>query len=128
MNKVVKIGLLGLIGVGIFSAGSYSEATGDWMTTVINNANSELGSAGYQTKTDLITNSDADIQATMQASLQPEIDAQEAELRRLLEEYYNLKLQGLTESPEYLQVQAQIATIRESILARYKAEIDAVFQ
>ena len=131
MRKGLKVVGIALVGVGLFAAGSLTgEKTGastDWMTNAINTANSEIGSAGYQKKTEIVTNADADINAKIMSEVQSEVDAKELELQALLEQYYQMKLNGLTDTPEYATILSQIETIQQGVFDRYKAEIDAVF-
>ena len=129
MKKGFKIvGALALAG-GVFAAGSLFSgsfgASGDWQTNAINTANSTMGSAAYNKKTELIEGADEDINATVLEELS--LEERQLELQRLLDEYYNLKLQGFTGSDEFKALEAQIQLIQDDILNRYKTEIDNVF-
>lgn len=125
-KKLLIIGGI-VAGLGIaFGAGSFvTQAGTDWQTNAINQANSEMGAAAYDKKNELIAGADTDITRTAIAELS--IEERQAELQRLLDEYYQLKLQGLTESETFKALEAQIQTIQNSILDRYKKEIDTVF-
>lgn len=63
----------------------------------------------------------------MKESLSPEIQAQQDELQRLLEEYYQMKVDGLESTAEYKELENQIEIIKQDVLTRYKSEIDSAF-
>jgi ribosomal protein L29 len=132
MKKSFKVAFVTTLAVGVFSAGFfgkdvYTKATSDWKTNVINQANSELGSVAYSKKEELKASAVEDINAKVQDELSGDIESQKAELERLLEEYYQMKLNGLSNTSDFKTIEAQIATIKESILKRYQDELDAVF-
>jgi hypothetical protein len=129
MKKFAKIGL-GVLATGVvFGAGllasDYTKATTDWKTNAINQANSSMGESAYNEKSKLISGADADIQSTVIEKLS--IEDRQKELQRLLDEYYDLKIQGLTGSQSFKDLEAQINAIQSDILTRYKKEIDQVF-
>lgn len=127
MKKKFLFGGLGVVLLaGAFLAGSYVNGAADWKSEVINSANTELGRAGYNKKQELLNDPNA-ITNGMKNALLPEIEAQQKELERLLEEYYQLKLKGLTSSDQFKDIEKRIAEIRQSIFERYKKEIDQAF-
>ncbi|WP_226087488.1 hypothetical protein [Mesobacillus sp. S13] len=127
MKKTGKIAGV-ILGVGIvFAAGTFTGATTDWFSNAVNTANSTIGKAGFDKKTELIANSDADINVKIVQEIGVKIDAEEVELQALLDEYYQMRLDGLTESQRYQDLEAQIDAITNNVYERYKQEIDAVF-
>ena len=127
MKKKVGIILTVLVLVsGAFYVGNNTKATFSWDTEAVNEANKELGATGFNKKTEIVEN--ADIAGEMLAVLDPKIEAEKAELERLLEEYYQMKLDGLTEGEEFKALEARISTIRDNIYNRYTSEIDALFE
>jgi hypothetical protein len=132
MNKKVKIGGVILATGLVFSGGFfgqqiYTKATTDWQTNAINQANSDLGATGYQKKTDLVNSSSTDINNKINSQISSEVEAQKADLEKLLDQYYQMKLDGLTDTAEFKALEAQIVQIKENILARYKTDIDSAF-
>lgn len=128
MKKKLMIISGALLGAGIlFAAGTYTGATADWQAISVNSANSQI----YQTATDktnqLVTSSKTDISNTAQQQLDAEVQAKKDELSKLLDQYYQLKLQGLTDSAQYKQVEAQITSIENDALTTYKKQIDQAF-
>ena len=63
----------------------------------------------------------------MKTVLDPKIAEEQAELERLLEEYYRMKVEGLTDSPEFKKVEADIEKIRQNAYNRFTKEIDTLF-
>ncbi|MEX0596603.1 MAG: hypothetical protein WD512_08885 [Candidatus Paceibacterota bacterium] len=127
MKKKASIILTVLILVsGAFYVGSNTKATFSWDTEVINNANSEIGKAGYDKKNEIIEN--ADIASEMAAILDPKLEAEKAELQDLLDQYYQMKLDNLSESAEFKEIEARIEIIKQNIYNRYTAEIDLLFE
>jgi hypothetical protein len=131
-KKVLKVSGLVLAGALVFGGGFFgrdivTHATDDWQTNAINNANSTLGAAGYDKKNALINGATADISNKTQQDLGAEVDQQKADLEKLLDEYYQMKLNGLEGTQAYKDIESQIAAIKESIYQRYTAEIDKVF-
>jgi uncharacterized membrane-anchored protein YjiN (DUF445 family) len=131
-KKIVKVSGVVLTGALIFGGGFfgqqiYTKATTDWQTDAINTANSELGSAAYTKKNELINNASADINAKVQDQISQDVEDQKAELQKLLDEYYQMKINNLTSTPEFLSLQQKIKEIQASILSRYETEIDQVF-
>ncbi|MGG0667830.1 hypothetical protein ABE073_04790 [Lederbergia citrisecunda] len=129
MKNKKKVLIGGILAVSIFSVGLFGgTALGNssWSTSVVNSANSLLVKAGQDKTKQLATTTDVGKQ--MQQLMQPEIEAQQRELERLLEEYYQMKLAGLTETDEFKAVEGQIDAIKRALLNRYKNEIDSIFE
>jgi cell shape-determining protein MreC len=131
-KKVVKVSGIVLAGAlvfggGLFSQQVYTKATTDWKTDAINTANANLGSAGYSEKEKLKAQASTDINSKVQDEINQSVEDQKAELQKLLDEYYQMKLNNMTSTPEFLSLQQQIKQIQANILARYETEIDQVF-
>jgi uncharacterized membrane-anchored protein YjiN (DUF445 family) len=127
ISGVVLAGALAF-GGGLFSQQIYTKATTDWQTDAINTANSELGSAAYTKKNELINSASTDINAKVQDQISKDVEDQKAELQKLLDEYYQMKINNLTNTPEFLSLQQKIKQIQADILSRYENEIDKVFE
>jgi len=126
MKKKLLIALLAVaVLIGTFFIGSKIGATTSWTTEVISQASRDIGGTGFDKKNELIANTD--ITSQMKTALEPKIAEEQAELERLLEEYYQLKIAGLTDTDEFREVEAEIEFITEAIFERYRKEIDAVF-
>jgi hypothetical protein len=131
-KKVLKVSGLVLAGALVFGGGFfgkevYTKATTDWQTNAINTANSDLGAAAYSEKEKLKGSAADDINSTVQDQISKSVEDQKAELQKLLDEYYQMKLNNITNTPEFLNVQQKIKEIQASILARYESELDQVF-
>lgn len=127
--KIKKKVIGGILAVTIFGAGLFGgKALGNssWSTSALNKANADLVKTG-KAKTDELA-SKTDLNKQMQTLIQPEIEAQQAELARLLEEYYLMKLDGLTETAEYKDIEKRISDIKNALLSRYKDQIDTIFE
>lgn len=119
---VVAIVAAFLIG-GIF-IGSQIGASSGWSNELTSEVNKQLGAVGFEKKEEILQ---SDITAEMKEVLDPKIAEEEAALKKMLEEYYELKLQGLENSPEFAELEKKIEQIRLSIFNRYKVEIDSMF-
>jgi hypothetical protein len=131
MNKKVVLGIgAGILGLSLAFGGGIvaTKATTDWQTDAINTANSELGSAAYDKKEALKASASDDINNAVQDKIGKDVEDQKAELQRLLDEYYQMKINNLTNTPEFLSLEQKIKEIQANILARYEAEIDKVFE
>jgi hypothetical protein len=124
-KKLLIIGGAIIALLAVFAIGTYTGATTDWQTNAINQANSEMAKAANAKADSLTANSTTDIQTTVIEGLS--IEEREVELARLLEEYYQLKLAGFTDSPEFAALETRITEIQQAILDRYKLEIDQAF-
>ena len=122
------VAILGLCVVFVPES-NQAEAGVDVSSTVINQVNSEIGSVGFKKKEEL-AKQDATALASQKAreELDPFIKEQQAELERLLEEYYDAKLNSLLTEAELESLKQRIVTIRESIYTRYTADIDKLFK
>lgn len=129
MKKITKViigtGLAVTLSVGgLFVSKEYG-ATDSWVNQILGQAGDDLAQAGFDKTEELLK--DGSIASQMKSLLDPEILAQQEELGRLLEEYYRMKIAGLTDTEEYKVVERQIEQIKETTLKHYKKEIDAAF-
>lgn len=108
---------------GMF-VGSKIGANSSWTSEIATIANQQINAAGFAKKEEL---KGQNITNEMKQMLDPKIAEEQAELERLLEEYYRMKLAGMEGSPEYVQLEKDIEKIRLNSFNRYKAEIDAIF-
>jgi hypothetical protein len=127
LKNVKKKVVIGLGILGVFALGNITGATSDWQTNAINNAYSELLGTASQTTTELTSDVATDINTKIQTEIQGTVDEQQAELQRLLDQYYQMKINGLTSSPEFLQIESQIEQIKANVLEAYKKQIDEAF-
>jgi hypothetical protein len=127
MKNHKKIIVIGIGLVSIFAIGTYTGANSSWFTTAINDANSKISQAGWDKKEEIIIKSAEEIDQKVQESIGFEIDTQSAELQKMLEDYYQMRLDGLENSPEYLELERQIEEIKNGAYDRFKLEIDAIF-
>lgn len=118
---LVGIATLGQVG------GNKAEADGTWVNDQLAENNAAIAGAGYEKKEEIKQNANGDIKDTINGKLEPKVKTAEEELQEMLDEYYRLKLEGMTESPEYKYLEEQIEKTKLSILDRYKKEIDTIF-
>lgn len=102
-----------------------TQAGSDWTNEALTEANVSIGKAGYNKKTELL---ERDIDEEVKKTLNPIIDQEIADLEKMLEDFYHLKLEGLTDTVEYQNLQEQIKTLKQSIFDRYSREIEAIFE
>ena len=131
MKKMTKGIIVGVVSLGLFAAGSIvgvvTNADGkNWTDDVIQSATSILTSTAEDKKDELLSDS-SNISDAMKNALNPQIAEEQQELERLLEEYYQMKVAGLTDTQEFYNIRAQITYIKEKNLKLYKKEIDAYF-
>lgn len=117
--------LVFVILIGGMFVGSKIGANSSWTSEIATIANQQINAAGFAKKEEL---KNSDITEQMKTMLDPKIAEEQAELERLLEEYYRMKLAGLEGSPEYIQLEKDIEKIRLNSFNRYKAEIDLLFK
>jgi len=129
MNQKIKVlivvGILAVILAVVTPVLSSTSATSSWTNEVITDADITLQKAGYQIKENLVNQ---DVTEQMKQALNPLIESEIAELERLLESYYQMQLENLTDTPEYLAVQERIKVIRNQVAERFKKEIDKAFE
>lgn len=110
--------------IGGILTGSKTGASTGWTNELTSEVNKQLGAVGFEKKEEILQ---SDITAEMKEAIDPKITEEEAELKRMLDEYFELKLQGLENSPEFAALELKIEQIRDSIFTRYKIEIDTMF-
>jgi hypothetical protein len=64
----------------------------------------------------------------MKVALDPKIAEEQAALEKLLEDYYQMKLNNLENTPEYEALENQIEGLKLTIFNRYTKEIDLMFE
>jgi hypothetical protein len=116
-----------IFSAGLFTSGTLTGASSDWQTTEFADANLALGQKGYQVKEELKASAPADINAKIDTEITQTVEQQKAELEALLEQYYQMKIDGLVDSPEYIALQGKIEGLKTEIFNRYKIEIDKAF-
>lgn len=129
MNQKIKVlivvGVLAVILAVVTPVLSNTSASSSWTNEVITDADITLQKAGYQIKENLVNQ---DVTEQMKQALNPLIESEIAELEKLLESYYQMQLENLTDTPEYLAVQERIKVIRNQVAERFKKEIDKAFE
>ncbi|MGB6406629.1 MAG: hypothetical protein WBF39_04085 [Planococcus donghaensis] len=123
-KKLLFVALLVSVLIAGLFLGSKSGASSDWSNELTSIVNKELGATGFEKKEEILQ---SDVTAEMKETLDPKIAAEQAELEAMLEAYYQMKLDGLTDTAEYAALEAQIEAIKLNIFNRYKAEIDTMF-
>lgn len=126
IKKVVALAAAGivLLGGGLLIGSTQTGASSSWINELTSKANTELGQAGYAKKEEIL---DKDLTTEMAKVLDPKIAEEEAELEKMLQEYYELKLSGLSEGAEFKALETKIENLKVSIFNRYRGEIDAMF-
>lgn len=127
-NVKKKIGIVVLVGgfaIGGLFVGDKFGASTSWVNDIINQAGTDLDATASDKTNELLKSNS--ISDQMRSILSPEIEAQQAELEKLLEDYYQLKIAGLTNTEDFKATQLKIQQLRTTMLTRYKKEIDAAF-
>lgn len=110
--------------IGGIYIGSQIGASSSWSNELTSEVNKQLGAVGFEKKEEILQ---SDITAEMKEVLDPKIAEEEADLERLLEEYYQMKLDNLQNTEEFAALELKIEQLKMSIFTRYKAEIDTMF-
>jgi hypothetical protein len=126
-KKLLFVGGALVVAGGIFAAGTFTGASTDWQTNAVNGAYSELLGTASTTTNQITSNADTEINNTINTAIQSTVDQQQTELQRLLDQYYQMKLDGLTGTPEFKSLEQQISQIRQSVFDAYKKQIDEAF-
>jgi hypothetical protein len=127
-KKYIKYLTVSIGAVAVFGFGALTGANSDWKTEVITEASQKLNGKGYEKKAELVGRDGENVAAEMKAAINPAILESQEELSRLLEEYYQMKIDGLTESEDFAELESRIEQIQQAVLDRYKAEIDSAFE
>lgn len=96
----------------------------DWTNEVLTEASKSIGNAGYNKKEEL---KNLDVTESVKETLNPKIEEEKKELEQMLEEYYQMKINGLTDTQEYKSLEQEIEALKQTIFNRYKSEIDLLF-
>lgn len=127
MKKSIKVTGV-ILGLGtIFGLGTLTGASTDWATNAQNAAYSELLDTASTKTTALTKNTDEDITNKINTEIESTVDEQQAELQKLLDQYYQMKLDGLTNTPDFKALEDQIAAIKQSVFEAYRKQIDEAF-
>lgn len=130
-KKVIKT-VTAVFGMAaIVSATTYftvQATTGDWKTDAVNDSYSRMIDVANNTKNELTKDVNGDIAKSIQTNVEKTIEEQEKELKDLLEQYYQMKLDGVVNTEEYKRVENQIKQIKEDLVVTYKKRIDDEFK
>lgn len=113
-----------LVGGGVLFGSAQSGASSNWTNELASKANAELGKIGFAKKEEIVNK---DLTSVMGEAIDPKLKEEQAELEAMMEEYYQMRIDGLTETQAYYDLEKQIENIKLQIFNRYKSEIDAVF-
>jgi hypothetical protein len=133
MKKPVKVAAV-ILGVGVaFVLGTQGKtiitnASLDWSSNAQNRAYNELLSTKNQVASDLLTDTSTDITNTLSSEVDSQVDTNADELRRLMDEYYRLRLEGLSDTPQFRELEQKINQIMMSLYGSFKTEVDNAFK
>ncbi|MFS0657483.1 hypothetical protein AB1L07_02495 [Niallia alba] len=131
-RNLIGAGLVLVLG-GVAVVGNIGElsetasADESWLPGQLAENNAKIAKAGFEKKEEIKSNANGDIKETINGKLSPELEKAQSDLEKMLEEYYQMKLDGLDSSPEFTYLEEAIKTTQASILDRYKKEIDTIF-
>lgn len=128
IKKVVSTVATVTVVAAALSYATVKANSGDWKTDSVNNSYSSMIDVANNTKNELTKDIDGDITKTIKVNVNDTIEQQEKELKRLLEEHYQMKLQGVVNTEEYKKVENQIIQIRKDLVDTYKKRIDDEFK
>lgn len=128
INKKVKTGIL-LTGItlGGIGFGAYTQAEGNLFGKIINGVNAEIGKAGYDKKEELIGDVEGSVQGAVEGKLEPKVEGSKDAVVSELQQYFDQKVDGITETDGYKNTEKQIKVIEDDVTKRYKKEIDQAF-
>lgn len=125
MKKVIKLAGIA-VGIGlVFIAGVASGDGLTWKQHAVNNAHNKYVDTAGATTEALTTDVQADITTAIDTKLTVTVEDNQAELQRLLEEYYQMQINELTNTEEFILLEAEIERIMEIVLKDYKVHIDS---
>ena len=101
------------------------EAGSNWYNETLNTAYSDMLDVARLTNDDL---AQKDIDSEIKSTFDSKIKKEEELLAQMLEEYYQLQLNNLTETDRYKELTVQIEGLKTQIFNSYKAEIDEMFK
>lgn len=127
MKKSLKYTGVALGVAALFTTGTVVGATTDWKTGVINSAYSGFLDVASSKTNELTNDVDGDINKKVQNEIKGSVEENEAELQKLLDQYYQLKLEGFANTEEYRALEKQITDIRQNVYESYKKRIDDAF-
>ena len=125
MKKAIKFTLITVILGAMFGLGTYAGANTDWKTEMISKANSRIGAAAHNKKEEILN---SDISEEMVKALDPTIKEYEEEMATMLENYYQLKLQGfINDGTEIEALEVLMEAKKQNMFEMYSKQIDAMF-
>ena len=125
MKKAIKLTLITATLGAMFGLGTYAGANTDWKTEVVSEANARIGAAAHNKKEEILN---YNIDEKIIEALDPKIKEYEEEIATMLEDYYQLKLQGLTDgSAEIEVIEVQMEAKKQFMFETYSKQIDAMF-
>lgn len=128
IKKVVSTVAMVTVVAASLSYATVKANSGDWKTESVNASYSSMIDVANNTKNELTKDISGDITKTIKVNVNDTIEQQEKELKRLLEEHYQMKLQGVVNTEEYKKVENQIIQIRKDLVDTYKKRIDEEFK
>lgn len=128
MNKTLKVSGIVVGILGVFAAGSFVGASTDWKTNAINSAYNSILGTGHEVNNEIVADAPTDINNAIQTEIASTVESKEDELKRLLEQYYQMKLDGLTETAEFKSLENTINEIMLNVAAKFKEDIDKAFE
>jgi uncharacterized protein YecA (UPF0149 family) len=129
MKKSVKVAAV-ILGIGVvFAVGNLSgNASLDWKQNAMNLAHNELLDVRDEVVKNTVNNTATDINVTIQEGVSGTVDENASELERLMKEYYRMKLEGLTDTPEFRDLEDKINIIMMNVYGGFKTEVDNAFK
>lgn len=127
MKKSVKIAGI-VLGVGVvFFSGGIVGANMDWKTKAINDSYSKFLDTASIKVGELVGNVDKDLDLKVQSKVDGIVSENEEELERLLEEYYQMRLESIATTEEIEELELQIEEVRNTVVESYKKRINEAF-
>lgn len=120
---VIVLAALVLLAGGIIF-GSTVGANSNWQSDLNLAAQREIDASGHELVQEF---KQQGLTEQMKTAIDPKIAEEQAELERLLNEYYRMKIEGLTETPEFAELEAKVEELRRLAYKRFTGEIDAMF-
>lgn len=108
----------------IVKTDTVTAGTLSWKDDAITKANMDIAITGQETVDELLAK---DLNITTESDIERYIREQEALLEKLLREYYEAKVSGLTSEFDLSALKKQIDNIRANLLIEYKRQIDVAF-
>lgn len=125
MKNLIIIILSAII---LFTAGTFTGASvNSWQDQLSISAADEINQAGLTKTNELTTDVQANIGNKVMQKVDPIIEAKKLELEAQIQDYFNSKVDNITESQAYMDAVADLDRIQTNLLANYKTKIDQAF-